>query len=106
MPQPAERKDDEPIDDFSGHPETASPEWNVNVIANHVLSRDMPALPEFLKIFGKVGPAEVFRQGDAKHPREPDGNIAVALKSSKMRKAMAAKRSQRVPSDWWVKVGP
>ena len=83
QPKPAQREDDEAIDDLAGDTETAASERNVDVIANPSTERDMPALPEFLEIAREIGPTKVLRQSDAEHAGQADGNVTVPTEIEK-----------------------
>ena len=78
MPHPHQREGDHRVHEAPRRPVPVAPDRDVDVVANPAGERHVPALPEVLQVPGKVGPAEVLRQGDPEELRQPDRDVAVS----------------------------
>ena len=78
MPEAAEEEDNHDIPHSAQTAVPAPAEREIDIPGEKALERDMPVLPEFLHRSGPVGRVEVDRKGDAEHPADSHGHVAVA----------------------------
>lgn len=79
MPQAADNENGHDIRVVAQRPGTAAAERDVEVVAEPVAERNVPARrPEFGGRKRKIGPAEILHQPDAEEQRQTDRDIGIA----------------------------
>ena len=87
VPQPADHKDNQQIQNMPGHLYPAASQWYIQVVAEPGGQRNVPTSPKVLDGSGQIRPAEVLHQvyaqnfGSAERNSRIAGKIAIDLKS-------------------------
>ena len=78
VPQPAQEHGDDQIDVRAPRPLPIAAQRDVEVVAEPLAERDVPAAPEVGDVRRQIGHAEVLRQVVADHLRRAQGHVRVA----------------------------
>ena len=78
MPEAAQQKDDQQIHGRTARSEAVSAERNVEVVAEPVRQRDVPAPPELLHRLRNVGIVEIVDDAKTEEPAQSSRHVRVA----------------------------
>src|SRR5215472_13615160 len=78
MPEPAQQEHDHEVEITAQPAAPVAAEWNVEVVAEPVGERDVPAAPEFTHRFRDVWIVEVLEDAKPEHAHQPDGHVGIA----------------------------
>ena len=94
VPQPAQAHRDERREHVARGAVAAAAERNVEVVAQEVRQRDVPAAPEVAQVGREIRPAEILRQQQAEQQRGADRHFGIG---GEIEKKLERERERRGP---------
>src|SRR6202030_3824783 len=95
VPETADRHGQDGGNDIAYRPGAAAAGWNVEIIANEIRQRNVPATPEFAEGGRQIWPSEVFGKQQPEQKRYADRHLGV---TGKITEQLKRKSERRTPS--------